>query len=139
MSSKIAKLYTAVKKVLTEASALTSLVTANNIRPAEDPSEPESGPVVYYGLTGTKWDAKRGRGEGVLTLNVSSAGNNVDAGEIMDVIRDVLTAKALSYDGSPVTVHMLKESESYADAGTTVSDRWLAATSFDWKLVEAAA
>ncbi len=139
MSSPITKLYTALTTVFTGAITLSpSPVPANNLRPGEDPSEPEPGNMIFYNLSGTKWDSKSKRGTGILSVSVAAVGNNITAGEIMDIIREVLTARALTNAAAGVTVHMIKESEDYTDVGTTASDRWLAATSFDWKLIEAA-
>lgn len=138
-AAPVTKIYDAIKAVLVGAAELpASLVPENNIRPGEDPSEPEAGNMIFYSLTGTRWDRKRRRGEGVLSVSVASVGNNVKSGEIMDIIRGLLTPKALTDASSDLRVHMMKESEDYSDTGTTTSDRWLAATSFDWKLVEAA-
>jgi len=136
--SGITKIYTAVKTVLTGYTPLTAKVPVNNIRPSEDPSEPAVGNMLYYSISGFQWDTKRLRGQGVLNVSVAATGNNIRAGEIMDIVRDVLTARVLSYDGGPLTFHLCKEQESYTDAGTTDSDRWLAATSFDLKVTEAA-
>ena len=137
MSSPITKLYEAMKTVLHGASSLVpTLVPADNIRPGEDPSEPESGNMVFYNLSETKWDRKARRGEGVMSLSVASVSNNVSAGQIMDVIRGLLTPRALTDANVGIRVSMMKESESYTDVGTTASDRWLAATSFNWKLIE---
>lgn len=137
MSAPITKLYEALKTVLLGASELTpTLVPANNIRPGEDPSEPESGSMVYYNLSETRWDKKSRRGEGVLSLSVASVANNISCGKIMDVIRDLLTPRALTNADKGVRVSLMQEAPSYTDVGTTVSDRWLAETTFNWKLVE---
>ena len=92
--------------------------------------------MVFYNLSETKWDRKARRGEGVMSLSVASVSNNVSAGQIMDVIRGLLTPRALTDANVGIRVSMMKESESYTDVGTTASDRWLAATSFNWKLIE---
>ena len=136
MSSAMAKIYTAVNKVLTDALA-PATVPAVNIRPTQDESEPDVGNMVYYNWVSGSWDVKRRRGTGLLSLSVGSVEEGVDANEILDLARDALTARALSYSGSPLIVHLFKETDSLADAETTDSGRSLAATSFDVKMVEA--
>lgn len=139
MSTPITKLYEALTTVFTGAISLSpSPVPKNNLRPGEDPSEPEAGNMIFYNLSSTGWNKRSRRGTGVLSVSVAAVGNNITAGAIMDIIREVLTARALTNAGAGVTVHMMNESEDYTDVGTTASDRWLAATSFNWKLVEAA-
>ena len=136
MSAVMSKIYTAVKTVLDGALSPTP-VPADNIRPTQDESEPGAGNMVYYNWVGGRWDVKRRRGTGVLQLSVGSVEEGVDANEILDQVRDALTARALSYSGSPLRVHLFKETDSQADAETTASGRSLAATSFDVKMVEA--
>ena len=136
MSAVMAKIYTAVKHVLDD-QIPTATVPTNNIRPTRDESEPEAGNMIYYNWTAGSWDVKRRRGIGVLTLSCGSVDANKDANEILDLVRDALTARALSYSGSPLRVHLFKEDNALIDAETTASGRSLAATSFNVKMVEA--
>ena len=136
MSAGMAKIYTAVKKVLDDALA-PGTVPADNIRPTQDESEPGVGNMVYYNWASGSWNVKRRSGIGVLSVSVGSVEEGVDANEILDSVRDALTARALSYSGSPLRVHLFKEADSLADADTTGSGRSLAATSFNVKMVEA--
>jgi len=136
MSAKMAKIYTALKTVL-DAAFDPGDVPHDNIRPAQDLSEPEAGNMIYYSYTSGSWDNKARRGSGVISLSVGSVKEGVDANGLLDQARDALTARSLSYVGSPIRVHLFRESESLTDADTTDSGRSLAATSFDVKFVEA--
>lgn len=136
MSAVMGKVYTAVKHVLDDQIA-SGTVPHDNIRPTQDESEPGTGNMIYYNWSSGSWDVKRRRGTGILSVSVGSVEEGVDANEILDLVRDALTARALSYSGSPLRVHLFKEADSLADADTTDSGRSLAATSFNVKMVEA--
>lgn len=136
MSARMTKIYTAVKHVL-DAAIPVATVPHVNIRPADDASEAQAGNMIYYGWAAGRWDSKSSRGSGTLNVSVAAVDDKVDAGAILDQVRDALTARALSYTGSPIRVHLFRETDSLGDAGTTDSGRSLAATSFDVKFVEA--
>ena len=135
MSLNMASIYEAVKHVL-DATIPTSRVPTNNIRPAQDVSEPEVGGMIYYNWASGGEDIKRRRATGVLSLSVGSVINGIDANQILDLVRDALTARALTYSGSPIRVSLFKETDSLADAETTDSGRSIAATTFTVKMVE---
>ena len=123
-------LFVAMKTVLTADAPLLAVVPVNNIRPAEDPTAPAAGNLVYYGWASGSWGDKRKRGEGVIRIAAGAVDNNVAAGSILDLVRAALTARKLSYTGGPVRVHLWQEESAFTDAGTTDSDRFLAATNY---------
>ena len=131
------RLYEAVRHVLAGAGSITAKVPADNIRPSEDPLEPAAGNSIVYNWQAGRWFPKSRRGEGVLSLQVGAVNNKLVADEILDLVRAVLSARALSYSGSPVRVHQFVEDGAFTDAGTTDSDRFQAATSFQVRMIEA--
>ena len=135
--SQMAQIYTAVKTVLDADGAITALVPADNIRPTDDASEPGPGSMIYYNWQDGAWDLKARRGRGTLAISAGSVDDKIDADTILDLVRAALTARALSYTGSPIRVHLFKEVVSLNDSGTADSGRSLAATTFDVKFVEA--
>lgn len=135
--SVMAKIYTAVKTVLDNDAAIIALLPADNIRPTDDASEPEPGNMIYYNWQGGAWDLKARRGRGTLAVSTGSVDDKVNADEILDLVRAALTARALTYPGSPIRVHKFREVDSLNDSGTADSGRSLAATTFDVRLVEA--
>jgi len=123
-------MFVALKAVLTVDAPLLAVVPVNNIRPAEDPTEPEAGNLLYYGWASGSWDVKRNRGEGVIRIAAGAVDNNVVAGSILDLVRAALSARKLSYTGGPVRAHLWQEESAFTDAGTTDSARFLAATNY---------
>jgi hypothetical protein len=131
------KLFDAIFYVLKNTAAITALVPEANIRPNEDPAEPLPGNAIYYLWSGGRWDNKGKRGEGIVSVVVAAVKNHQEASEIMDLVRATLTAKDLSYAGSPVRVHQFAEDGAFTDAGTTDSGRFQAATSYQVRMIEA--
>ena len=136
MSLGMASIYDAIKHVL-DAEIPTATVPKNNIRPSNDLSDPEAGNMIFYNYISGAEDRKKRRATGILTFSCASVEKDIDANAILELVRDALTARALSYSGSPLRVHLFKENDSLADAETTASGRELAATSFTVKMVEA--
>lgn len=131
------KLKDAVFYVLSNDSEITALVPVDNIRPIEDPLEPDAGNVIYYGWSSGRWHRKQKRGEGSFSITAAAVKNHAEATAIMDLIRDKLTERSLSYDGSPVRVHLFAEDDATTDTGTTASDRFLSVAVFSVKFIEA--
>ena len=137
MSSVMSKIYEAVRTVLKNDAGITAKVPVDNIRPTDDESEPAPGNMIYYDYSSGKWDVKRRRGQGVFSVSCGSVDEKVHANEILDLVRDALTARALTYSGSPIRMHLFKEDDSLSDSGTADSGRAQAATTFAVKFVEA--
>ena len=130
------KLFQALKHVLNGTAAITAVVPAANIRPSEDPTQPAAGNTITYTWQAGRVDKRARRGEGVLALVAASVDNKVLANDILDLVRDALSARSLSYTGSPVVVHRFDE-VTFTDVGTTDGNRWQAATTFEVRMIEA--
>jgi hypothetical protein len=135
--SAMADIYTVVKHVLKNTAAITALVPTDNIRPSEDRSAPGTGSMIYYNWQDGLWDVKARRGQGTFGISCGAVDTKVDANTILDLVREALTARALTYSGGPLRVSLFKEIDSQIDSGTTDGGRSLAATTFDVKFVEA--
>lgn len=136
--SKMAEFYTAVFQVLKEDTAISALVSEENIRPSLDPVESPTGNMIYYGWTGGRWDEKKRRGEGTFAVSVGAVDNKVKGGELLDLVRAALTARALTEKATGLRVDLFAEDDAFTDAGTTDSNRYQAAAIFRVKMVEAA-
>ena len=138
MSVPMDKLKEAVFNVLKNDAGIIAQVPGENIRPLEDPIEPDAGNVIFYGWAGGRWQRKQRRGEGAFSVSVGAVKNHAEAAAILDLVRELLTPVALSYSGSPVRVALFAEEDATSDTGTTASGRYLSAASFSVKFVEAA-
>ncbi len=136
--SRMADFYDAVFQVLKDDAEIAALVAEENIRPSEDPAESPTGNMIYYGWTGGRWDEKRRRGEGTFAVSVGAVDNKVKGGELLDLVRAALTAKALTEKATGVTVALFAEEDAFTDAGTTDSNRYQAAAVFKVRMMEAA-
>ena len=136
--SKMADFYDAVFKVLKGTAAIAVLVPEANIRPSEDPLEQPSGNMIFYGWTGGRWDEKKRRGEGTFAVSVGAVDNKVKGGELLDLVRAALTARALTEEATGLKVSLFAEDDAFTDAGTTDGGRYQAAAVFRVKMVEAA-
>jgi len=136
--SRMAEFYDAVFQVLKDDAEIAALVDEENIRPSEDPVESPTGNMIYYGWTGGRWDEKRRRGEGTFAVSVGAVDNKVKGGELLDLVRAALTARALTEKATGVKVALFAEDDAFTDAGTTDSNRYQAAAVFKVKMVEAA-
>jgi len=136
--SKMADFYDAVFKVLKNTAAITAYVPELNIRPSEDAVESPVGNMIYYGWTGGRWDEKRRRGEGTFAVSVGAVDNKVKGGELLDLVRAALTARALTEKATGIKVALFAEDDAFTDAGTTDGGRYQAAAVFRVKMVEAA-
>ncbi len=136
--SKMADFYDAVFQVLKDSAPIIALVPEENIRPSEDAAEPPLGNMIFYGWTGGRWDEKRRRGEGTFAVSVGAVDNKVKGGELLDLVRAALTARALTEKATGMKVALCAEDDAFTDAGTTDSNRYQAAAVFRVKMVEAA-
>lgn len=136
--SKMADFYDAVFGVLKDTAAITALVPEENIRPSEDAVEQPVGNMIYYGWTGGRWDEKKGRGEGTFAISVGAVDNKVKGTELLDLVREALSARALTEKATGFKVPLFAEDNAFTDAGTTDGGRYQAAAVFRVKLVEAA-
>ena len=64
--------------------------------------------------------------------------NKVKAGEILDLVREALTAKALTEKASGIKISLFSEDDAFTDAGTTDSGRYQVVAAFRVLMVEAA-
>ena len=136
--SKMADFYDAVFGVLKDTAAITAVVPEANIRPSEDPANEPPGNVIFYGWAGGRWDEKKRRGEGTFAITVGAVDNKVKGGELLDLVRAALTARALTEKATGLRVSLFAEDDAFTDAGTTDGDRYQAAAVFRVKMVEAA-
>ena len=136
--SEMAGIYKPLVKVLGDTAAITALVPAANIRPSEDVAEPPTGNMIYYVWTGGRWDRKKRRGEGTLVLTVAMVDNKVKADDVLDLVREALTPRALTAQATGLRVSLFAEDDSFTDAGTTDSGRYQAVAGFSVKMVEVA-
>lgn len=134
--SKMSSFYDAIFQVLKGIAPIVALVPEENIRVSEDPVEAPTGNMIYYNWTGGRWDEKRGRGEGTLALTVAAVDNKVSGGEIIDLVRAALTAKALTEKATGMKVALFAEDDAFTDIGTTDSVRYQAAAVFRVKMQE---
>ena len=135
--SKMADFYEAVFQVLKNTGEITALVPEANIRPSEDAAQSPTGNMIYYGWTGGRWDEKRRRGEGTFAVSVGTVDNKVKGGELLDLVRTALTAKALTAKASGIKIALFAEDDAFSDAGTTDEGRYRAAAVFRVKMMEA--
>ncbi len=136
--SRMAEFYDAVFQVLKDDAAIAALVNEENIRPSEDPVEAPTGNMIYYGWTGGRCAERRRRGEGTFVVSVGDVDNKVKGGELLDLVRAALTARALTEKATGIKVALFAEDDAFTDAGTTDSNRYQAAAVFNVKMVEAA-
>lgn len=136
--SKMADFYDAVFGLLKATPAITTLVPEANIRPSEDAVEQPIGNMIYYGWTGGRWDEKKRRGEGTFAISVGAVDNKVKGGELLDLVRATLSARALTEKATGFKVSLFAEDDAFTDAGTTDGGRYQAAAVFRVKMVEAA-
>lgn len=136
--NRMTDLYDAVFQVLKDTAAITTLVPAANIRPSEDAVASPTGNMIYYGWTGGRWDEKKRRGEGTFGITVAAVDNKVKGGEILNLIREALTARALTEKATDIRVSLFSEDDAFTDAGTTDSGRSEVAAAFRVLMVEAA-
>lgn len=134
--SKMADFYDAVFQVLKADGSISAVVPEVNIRPSEDVTEPLAGNMIYYGWTGGRWDEKRGRGEGTFTVSVGAVDNKVKGVELLDMVRNALTARALTEKATGFKVALFVEDDAFTDAGTTDQGRYQAVAAFRVKMVE---
>ena len=140
MARAFTNFYDHVFEVLSNDAAVVALVpNSANIRPSEDRSEPEAGPVIHYRWEQAQWQAKQKRGLGRFVVVCADPDNKVDALEIMEAVRDAMSAKALSNVATPkVRVQRFDEAESLADsAAPSVTNRLEVTTEFEVRLIEA--
>ena len=133
--SAFTKSYENVYAALSKSVKLAELVDVeNNVYPLNDPGTPGPGALVVYGWIAQQWNDKARRGQGTLAIIASSETNKVEASRMMDLIREVMTAKNLS-DGS-VVFHLVREESGPGDGMTSPSGRFEIQAQFACKLVE---
>ena len=137
MPSAFKKFYDHVFAVLkNDVPVRTIVTTESNIRPSDDPEEPKPGPMIHYSWSSAAWDTRQKRGTGIFNITAASPDNSVKATELLELIGDALTPKALTAAAALVRVHKFKENEALTDLGVSESERHEAVTSYDVRLVE---
>lgn len=129
-------LYKQLFAVLSAAPALTGLVPALNIRPADDPAEPAAGGLLIYNLEQHTWDERTRRGRGQLRITAGSPTNKDRARAAMLEAQRLLTPRAIS--GGGIVLHKLKQSTAGAttDLGQGPDGYWRTTTAYDVLVIE---
>lgn len=130
------KFYDHVFALLSTTTVVTDKVPVANIRPSLDAVEAVKGNTIHYSWSASRWDKKRLRGEGVFNINVGSAKNKPDALEILELLRETMTPRALTNAAALVKVPLFVEQTALNDQETDETDRYEAASLFDVRLIE---
>ena len=130
--------YEHVHKLLSTDTTVDALgIDPDNIRPGNDPIEAKAGVVVQYGWGDGAFNVKQSKGEGTFELRVSSPDNKIKAGDILEILRSVMTPIKLTEASDKVRVAKFVENPAFTDDITTEAGRHQVETDFDVRLVPA--
>jgi hypothetical protein len=136
MANPTEQVYKNVLALLSVNASLLEKVPKANIFPSNDPGAQREGNLITYGFSQWAWDTKAKRGQGVLAINAESVANKLDSSAIMELVKGLLNARALTIAGTGIRVHLFKEQPETTDDPFTVAARFSTQSKFKIMLVE---
>lgn len=138
MGQEFTDFYDHVFKALKTDADVIAAVPEENIRPINDPTQPEEGNVITYNWSSGNFNDQQKKGVGTFSVIASVPENATKATELLEKVRAALTAKLLTKADNKVRVSKFVQNDALSDDEKTETGRFQASVTYDVRFVSAA-
>lgn len=126
-------IYKSVREILKADATITAKVPAENIFPANNAGSPRPGGIIVIAASNVAWSDKAKRGGCTLKIDVESVESVVEADNLLQHVKDLITSKSMTRNGLRVAAKLQPDN---GDTTVAPSQRLVASGTWNLKYVE---